>query len=82
MKLSTNIPMELRGVQKLVSAKTNKPYFVANFEDTETGEPTPIYLGGDMNKLPSDVKKGDTFILNFDYNNKYKELNFISCERF
>ena len=74
MRLVTQLPCELRGVESKVSAKTGKTYYIGHFENTETFEAFQFFLGDDLSILPKDVKRGDKVLLEFKYNFTYNKL--------
>lgn len=83
MRLTTTCAHELRGVEKKVSKKTNKGYFVAHFEDCETFQPFEFFVADYCAMFPEGTKKGDCFMLELEYDIRFKQVNLVSvssCE--
>lgn len=73
--------LELRGVERKVSQKTNNPYLVFHLEET-TGN-SLSFVCKDEAVLKPDYKKGDKFTAVFEYSRfgKVERVALIGLER-
>lgn len=68
--------LELRGIEKKFSSKSNSEYLMFRFEDTETGESLEVMSKN--GSLLSISKKGNIYLCDFKYNSRFKNLELLN----